>query len=463
MTAGGPPAADETANQALDAGSSDRPHPDHGRAPGHVLVVGATGLIGSAVIARLRVERFHITAVARSTGPAARRLHADHMVRIDLRDATRPEDWEPHLAGIDAVVNCAGVLQDGGRDSTVSVHAAAPAALYEACARRNVQRIVHFSAMNVEKGALSAFSWTKHEIEQVLQASSLDWVILRPSVVLGRAAYGGSALFRGLASLPVLPRLPDAGRISVVQLDDVTETVAWLLRSNTVSRCAIDLAGPVAMSFEAVVASYRRWLGWRPARLIGLPPLAMNLAYRLGDLAGLLGWRPPIRTTARREMARGAVADPAAWTRLTGIVPHSLEEALARDPAPVQDRWFAALFLLRPLALAVFALFWMVTGLVSLGPGYEMGLSLMRNGGAGALGASIVIAGALADLAIGTALLWRRTVKPALFGALALTVIYAVAATAILPGLWAQPLGPLVKIAPILMLNLMLLAILEER
>ena len=41
--------------------------------------------------------------------------------------------------------------------------------------------------------------------DEALEATSLDWVILRPSVVVGRQAYGGSALFRGLAALPLLP------------------------------------------------------------------------------------------------------------------------------------------------------------------------------------------------------------------------------------------------------------------
>ena len=37
-------------------------------------------------------------------------------------NANRPEDWAQHLQGIDAVVNCAGVLQDSPRESTQGVH-----------------------------------------------------------------------------------------------------------------------------------------------------------------------------------------------------------------------------------------------------------------------------------------------------------------------------------------------------
>ncbi|GGC93818.1 hypothetical protein GCM10010994_59510 [Chelatococcus reniformis] len=213
-------------------------------------------------------------------------------------------------------------------------------------------------------------------------ATGLDWVILRPSVVVGRAGYGGSALFRGLASLPVLPRMDGAGPISVVQLDDVVETVIRMLQPDAPTRLALDLPGPEPMRFESVVAQYRAWLGWRPARVISLPSPIMAVAWRLGDLAGWLGWRAPIGSTGRREMVRGAEGDPGNWTQATGIVPRSLGLALAVEPASVQERWFARLFLLKPLIFAVFGLFWILTGIISIGPGYGIGVELMEKGGA---------------------------------------------------------------------------------
>jgi uncharacterized protein YbjT (DUF2867 family) len=431
--------------------------------PPRVLLVGATGLIGSAVAARLRGADFRVTALIRRHGPAAQRLPTDRMVEADLRRMTDPEAWGQLLEGIDAVVNCAGVLQQGGRDSPAMVHVAAPKALYRACERAGVQRVIHFSAMGADLHALSEFSRSKSEIEQVLVASSLDWVVLRPSVVVGRPAYGGSALFRGLATLPLLPRQRDAGRLSVVQLDDVAETVLRLLQPGAPGRIAIDLAGPEALSFEDIVGRYRAWLGWRPARVIDLPAPVMGLPFHLGDLAGRLGWRPPIRSTARQEMARGAAGDPREWTAATRLVPQRLGDALAREPASAQERWFACLFLLRPLAIVVFALFWLLTGILSLTVGWDIGVALMREGGAGGLSEPSVVAGALADIAIGVGLLWRRTARLALWAALTITLFYLAAGTAILPRLWAEPLGPLLKTAPILVFNLMLLAILEER
>jgi uncharacterized protein YbjT (DUF2867 family) len=404
-----------------------------------------------------------VTAVTRSSGPDARRLAANMCLQLDLRQMLEPADWHPHLTGIDAIINCAGVLQDSDRDSTASVHRDAPTALYAACAQAGVRRVIHFSAMGADQESLSAFSRSKREAEDALMQCDLDWVILRPSVVVGRAAYGGSAFFRGLASLPLLPVPARAGRIQPVQLDDVVETVLRFLRPEAPGQIALDVAGPEPLRFEEVVSRYRRWLGWSPARTVVAPELLMGMAYRCGDMLGRLGWRPPIRSTARREMVRGAEGDPSEWSRITGINPRSLDAALAAEPASVQERWFARLYLIKPVVIGVFALFWIMTGVVSLGPGYEVGEALMREGGAGKLSGPSVVAGGVADLAIGAAVLYRRTARSALLAALVLSIFYILAGTALVPRLWEDPLGPMMKVWPILALNLVALAILDDR
>ena len=428
-----------------------------------VLILGATGLIGSAVAARLTRDGHEVVGVARRLGVETRRVPAARWITLDLRDVRSPEDWRPHLDGIEAVVNCAGTLQDSGRDSTQAVHVRGPAALWRACGEAGVRRVIQVSAMGVDRGGVSAFSRTKSEGDSALEASGLDWVILRPSVVVGRQAYGGSALFRGLASLPLLPKTPEAGALDIVQLDDVAETVARMLAPGAPSRAALELAGPERLGFEETVAAYRRWLGWKPARALAVPDWLMGIAYRIGDVAGRLGWRPPIRTTARREIVRGATGDGAEWRRATGIEPQPLSAALAAEPASVQERWFARLYLLKPLAIGVFALFWLMTGFVSLGPGYERAVAVMRSTDAAAVAQLSTIAGGILDIVVGCMILWRPTAKLGLLLAFLVSLFYIAAGTLLLPELWADPLGPMMKIWPILALNLVCLAILRER
>ena len=426
-----------------------------------IVLVGATGLIGSAAAARLKQDGHEVVGVART--PASGRVPVDRWVRLDLREATSPADWTPHLRGADAVVNCAGTLQDNIRDSTAGVHRDAPAALWRACEQAGVRRVVQISAIGVDRGACSAFSETKRQGDALLEKSSLDWVILRPSLVLGPAAYGGSALLRGLAALPVLPITPDTGPLDVVQLDDVVETIARLVRPKAPARIALELVGPERLRLEEVVAAYRRWLGWEPARLIAVPGWLMAAAYRAGDAIAWLGWRPPIRSTARREIVRGAIGEARAWREASGVAAQGLSAALAARPASVQERWFAKLYLLKPLAIGTFALFWLITGLISLGPGYDLARAYMLRAGAGPLSAPSVIAGALADIAVAAVMVYRPTTRLALQATILLSASYLVAGTILVPGLWFDPLGPMMKIWPILALNFLCLAILDER
>lgn len=429
-----------------------------------VLVTGATGFIGGAVLARLAGAGHSLVALSRNSDALARRPGVAGAVNLDMSAALTPDDWAAHLAGVDAVVNCVGLLQDAPGDSVEDVHVRGPAALFAACERAGVRRVIHLSAMGVDTAQPSAFSSTKLAGEKALTARDLDWVILRPSVVFGRSAYGGSALVRGLAALPWLPVMPESGELQVVQLDEVVRTVEFFLSPSAPARVAVDLAGPERLSFTDVVLAYRRWLGWGEPRLVRLPGWAAALAYKAGDVAGWLGWRSPIRSTARREIVRGASADNSAWRAMTGINPRPLSLALASEPPSVQERWFARLYLLKPLSFAVFSAFWLATGIVSLTVGWEIGKGLMLLGGVPDPWASlVVIAGALSDIVIGFAIAWRRTARAGLWAAFAISVAYALIGSILLPELWREPLGPMMKIWPILAFNLLLLAIREDR
>ena len=430
--------------------------------PMRILVTGATGLIGSAIAARLAREGHEVIGVTRRLDDAARRVPASAWVELDLRDVHDVRDWTSRLTGIDAVVNCAGALQDGPRDSVHATHARAPSLLWEACAAMGIRRVVQISAAGVDRDPDTAFMRTKMIADANLASSKLEWTILRPTLVLGRTAYGGSALFRALAALPFSFRIPDAGRFDHVGVDDVAETVAWALRSPDAIGKTLELAGEGSLSFEETISSYRRWLGASPARIVGIPRALMAACFRAGDAVSMLGWRTPVRTTAWRETMRGSEGDGTCWSAMTGIRPEDLATVLSREPASVQEKWFARLYLLKGIGIAGFSIFWLVTAIVTAGPGWDAGVAIMRESGVPAPEVATGI-GTVADALIGIMIAFRTTSRKGLRASLALTLVYAASASVLQPDLWIDPLGPLVKLLPVIIANLMLLAVMDER
>jgi uncharacterized protein YbjT (DUF2867 family) len=123
-----------------------------------VLIVGATGLIGSAIAARLAAQG-HQELVAVSRTPLTNPV-ATEWVGIDIAKATGAEHWTPILRGIEAVVKCVGILQDGPGSSTDAVQ------------QQGVRRVVHLSAVDLETP--TDFSRTKLRGDEALMARDLD-------------------------------------------------------------------------------------------------------------------------------------------------------------------------------------------------------------------------------------------------------------------------------------------------
>ena len=424
-----------------------------------VLIVGVTGFVGAALAQRLLVAGIAVDGVSRRR-PTAPIRH----VALDLAGMTDAAAWRPHLRGIDAVVNCAGLLQDAPGESVARVHRDAPAALFAACEAAGVRRVIQVSAVGVDREGGSDFARTKHAADLALQERDLDWVILRPSVIIGEGAYGGSALLRGLAALPFVPVMAGMPPLQPVLLDDVLASIEHFVAPTTPARVALDLAGPESWRFEDLVAGFRRWMRWPPARVLPLGAAPATLMFKLGDAAALLGWRPAMRTTAGQEMRRAAQADGAAWRAAVGFAPRGPSTFFAARPASVQERWFARLFFVKPLLFATLAFFWFATGVICLGPGWRAGLAMMAEAGlTPALAIIVVAAGALCDLAIGGAIAFRRSARAGLYAAIAVSLAYAAIGTALLPRLWVEPMGALLKIVPLLALHLAALAIVEDR
>lgn len=429
-----------------------------------VLVLGAYGLIGAEVVRRLRADGVNVVGFGRSVAKG-RRLFPEMDWRAgDLRTLTTADDWAPLLGAIDAVVNASGALQDGAKDTLALSQDQSIRSCIDACVRTGVRKFVQISALGAVADATTAFMRTKANADAALRASSLNWTILKPGLVISAYAYGGTALIRMLAAFPwVQPLMSSRVRLQTVAAGDVAEAVALALTTERMARADVDLVESQSHTLAEIISAFRAWLGFSPARMtLEAPHLVGSFMARGADLAGWLGWRSPLRTTALTVLANNVLGDGEASEHALGRPLKSLEESLRALPSTAQERVFARAQLLLPLLLLVLAGFWIASGVIALAQ-VEAAASVLRRTPLAGHAEIFVIGGALLDWTIGVGLCLRPTTRVAALAAMLLSAIYLAIGSALTPGLWADPLGPFVKVIPGMALALVVVALAEER
>ncbi|MFD2264633.1 NAD(P)H-binding protein [Lacibacterium aquatile] len=423
-----------------------------------ILLLGATGFIGRHIASRLLRQGHEVVAGVRDTASARRRFPDIAVSRIDLERLTAPEQWLPLLDGIDGVVNCAGILQSGRDGSADAIHAAAPKALFDACARRGIRKIVQISAVSADDAAGTEYARTKKAADDYLRSLDLDWTVLRPSLVYAQGSFGGTSTLRGLAGLPfVMPLIGEGDqRFQPIHADDLAETVARSLTDPNLSHVTLDPVGPETLTLKDMLVLLRAWLDLPPARFLKLPmPLVAGIA-KLGDIVG----RGPMRSTALEQMTYGNVSDPAAFATAIGFTPRKMSDALRDAPSHVQDRWHARLYFLKPLLTLILILLWAGSGIAGLLNPPPGGDAILAKLGLPPLMADVFC---LWDLLIAAALTlgWR----PKLMGLAQLATVgsYTLGIGLLEPALWVDAYGPLLKNLPILAAIAAWMAMLDEK
>ncbi len=305
---------------------------------GRILVTGASGFVGSALIAALARARHTVRAATRRPAGLA---FAKGVEVVAVPDFHETVDWTPLLTGVDAVVHLAGIAHVGLDLDPATydrVIRGATAELAAACAKANVRRLVFISSVRAQSGASApailretdaprpteSYGRAKLAAEAAVLAGPTPATVLRPVMVYGAGAAGNLATLLRLADTPwPLPFASFDNRRSLVSLENLVAAIAFALGSEKTAHETYLVADPQPVTFANMVASLRRGLG-RPARLFPVPPGLFRAALnalghadtweRLGgslvvDAGKLMqaGWQPQGDTMAGlARLAEGA-------------------------------------------------------------------------------------------------------------------------------------------------------------
>jgi nucleoside-diphosphate-sugar epimerase len=261
-----------------------------------ILVTGATGFVGQALIGELVAAGRSVVALVRQ--PAAHPPEGVTQRVAGPIEALTPDDWQAALAGIDTVIHLAAIAHIGpgvAESRYDAVNHQALRRLADAAEAAGVRRLVFMSSIRAQCGASSArietedsppaptdaYGRAKLAGEQTLAGRPFETVVLRPVLIVGPAAKGNLALLLRLArsGLP-LPFKGLAARRSMVSLADVAAATHQAIDDPAMAGRRFILADAEAMSVGDMIGHLRKGLGL-PPRLFQLPEWLLALPFAL--------------------------------------------------------------------------------------------------------------------------------------------------------------------------------------
>ncbi len=312
-----------------------------------VLVTGASGFVGHAVVAALAQGGRPVRAALRRPLPASAVPFAAAVEVVQVGELAPTTDWNKALHAVDSIVHCAArvhVMQESASDPLAEfrrVNVDGTLNLARQAAQAGVRRFVFISSIGVNGAQTfgrpftrddvpaphSPYAQAKHEAEVALRAlalaTSLEVVIIRPPLVFGPGAPGNfGTLMRALRRGLPLPLGAVHNQRSLVSLGNLVSLISTCLDHRAAAHQTFLVSDGEDISTTALLRALAKALG-KPARLIPVPVALLAGAARLlgksqavAQLCGSLqvdiaitrsrlGWTPPLQLAdALGETAR---------------------------------------------------------------------------------------------------------------------------------------------------------------
>ena len=289
----------------------------------NTVVLGGSGFVGSAIVAKLVSAGYQVTVLTR------RLDHAKHLsllpgVTLKVCNVFDAQALRSALQGADAVINLLGILHQSGKASFTQVHADLPVQLAKLCQDLGIKRLLHMSSLCAATDAPSLYLRSKGQAEVALagHVPALAITVFRPSIIFGRADQFIN-LFAGLIKhLPLVVLVKPNAKFQPVWVEDVATCFVASLNQPASFGLSYDLVGPKVYTFRALLKAIMQTLG------VHKPILGLNdaLSYAQAFLMECL----PIKLMSRdniRSMQVDSVSDQAfpEWLELR---PSALETVM---------------------------------------------------------------------------------------------------------------------------------------
>ena len=292
-----------------------------------IFLTGGSGFVGSHVLPALLEAGHQVVALARTPRAAAAisQRNAAHAARLTTRigDVTDPATLPAALAGCDAVVHLVALARDWNKGADLlRVNTAGTESLIAAASAAGATRFVHLGALGVQDREELHYAKSKARAERAVRESSLDWTILKPSLIWGERD-GFFNIVAALVKIPA-PAVPVPGngksRFQPVWVGDVARAVVQVLGDPRSVRRSYELGGPRYWTYTEITQEVARALGKRRIVI----PMPVPLISLVAGASEAIRLPFPVATDQLRQLALDNIGATDAVERELGFVPRDM-------------------------------------------------------------------------------------------------------------------------------------------
>ena len=240
-----------------------------------ICIIGGTGFVGR-VIARQAVDAGHEVTVT-SRHPERARDMLVQGIQVLKSDITTGKGIEDAMQGCDTVINLVGLLFPTPRNSFEAAHSKGAHHVIDACKKTGVSQLLHMSALISDAAiAHTEYGKTKHQAEEYVRQSGLNWAIFRPSIIIG-SQDSFLMRFKQLSSIgSVLPVISGDTKFQPIWVEDVARAFVQSIGNPKVQQQVYTLAGNDVYTFKTILDMWMQALG-RKRTLLPVPNIGAKV------------------------------------------------------------------------------------------------------------------------------------------------------------------------------------------
>ncbi|HEY3298984.1 MAG TPA: complex I NDUFA9 subunit family protein, partial [Armatimonadota bacterium] len=291
-----------------------------------ILLTGCTGFVGSHLAEALVKHGLHVRCLVRNSHTIDS-LTQEGMTNVS-GDVMQYDSLVAATEGVDTVIHLVGIIREHGEATFERIHVEGTRNIIRAAQENGVRRFIYQSALGARERGVSEYQTTKWQAEQLTTESGMEWIVTRPSVLIGRGGEFVDTLVELVTRPPIIPIIGSGNyKLQPLWIEDLTEAFIMMLNDDEHWGKIYELGGPEQLTFNRMIVLTCRVLGIRKP-IIHLPEWLMRPIVRVLES---IHANTPITSDQLAMLAEDSVTNCNTLTEVFGITPLSYRTALQRS------------------------------------------------------------------------------------------------------------------------------------